>query len=52
MKKEKNYYVHIDNQMTKIKDFLNTFNYLKDYASKNDLYETIIEIQKILFRAS
>ena len=28
----------------KIKDFLNTFNYLKDYASKNDLYETIIEI--------
>lgn len=28
----------------KIKEFLNTFHYLKDYASKNDLHETIIEI--------
>ena len=28
----------------KIRTFLDTFNYLKDYASKNDLHETIIEI--------
>lgn len=27
----------------KIRTFLDTFNYLKDYASKNDLHETIIE---------
>ena len=28
----------------KIKKFLDVFNYLKDYSSKNDLHETIIEI--------
>lgn len=28
----------------KIKEFLNTYNYLKDFESKNNLHETIIEV--------